>query len=169
VQADQSFGDIVVVRTTDIPGICNFPPRHRSIPDTWGDCTPTRSVLIEGRTHNVPQNLYDFFQAYFTHPWGSSHIQNLWIDQICINQLDLAERSKPVGIMNKIFWSARKVLIWPGCEPAMARAARQLLDNIGDTNDAIAILLRHPYFSRVWIVQEAARARKRVVICVQEG
>ncbi|CAG5140183.1 uncharacterized protein ALTATR162_LOCUS653 [Alternaria atra] len=147
------------------PAIVPFGEGYTALSYTWGDLAPTHSVLIEGRIHSVPQNLFDFFQAFVAHPWGSSSIQNMWVDQLCINQFDLAERSKQVGMMNKIFRSASKVLVWLGCDSAMVEAARRLRYDVGDSNDAIATLLRHPYFSRVWVVQEIALARARVVVC----
>ena len=38
-----------------------FGDGYTALSYTWGDLTPTRSVLIEGRNHDVPQNLFDFF------------------------------------------------------------------------------------------------------------
>lgn len=143
-----------------------FGDGYTALSYTWGDLTPTRSVLIEGRNHDVPQNLFDFFQAYLVaHPGGSSYNGNLWVDQICINQLDHDERSQQVSMMDKIFRSASKVLIWLGCEPTMVEAARQVRYGDGDTSNAVATLLHHPYFSRVWIVQEVGLARKKVIVC----
>jgi hypothetical protein len=36
----------------------------------------------------------------------------LWIDQQCINQSSLAERSHQVAIMDKIYQKGNRVLIW---------------------------------------------------------
>ncbi|KAK5651220.1 hypothetical protein OQA88_12727 [Cercophora sp. LCS_1] len=37
-----------------------------------------------------------------------------WIDVVCINQEDLQERAKQVGMMDRIYWEARDVLVWLG-------------------------------------------------------
>jgi len=78
----------------------------------------------------------------------------LWIDQICINQEDPNERSDQVGIMDKIYKRANMVLIWLGCDPTMVEAARRLQDWEDHDAWAIGTLIAHPYFSRIWIIQE---------------
>ena len=42
----------------------------------------------------------------------------LWIDALCINQLDIDERNQQVQIMGQIYQTAERVLIWLG--PATA-------------------------------------------------
>ncbi|CAI4220182.1 unnamed protein product [Parascedosporium putredinis] len=38
----------------------------------------------------------------------------LWVDQVCINQLDNAEKSKQIVLMRKIYSTATQVLVWLG-------------------------------------------------------
>jgi hypothetical protein len=40
--------------------------------------------------------------------------QALWVDAICINQTDMAERSKQVSVMGQIYKSCRECAIWLG-------------------------------------------------------
>jgi hypothetical protein len=40
--------------------------------------------------------------------------QLIWIDQVCINQEDLEERSQQVSIMGTIYSQSESVIIWPG-------------------------------------------------------
>ena len=89
-----------------------------------------------------------------------------WIDQICINQDDLIERSDQVRIMDKIYKKAKMVLIWLGREPTMIEAARRLRDEKDDDHRAIGTLLSHPYFSRIWTIQEVALSvNQPLMIC----
>ncbi|KAH6857227.1 heterokaryon incompatibility protein-domain-containing protein, partial [Alternaria rosae] len=132
-------------------------PRYTALSYTWGEAAPTHSAAVEGANIEVRQNLFDFLHAYTTEVWGSADTEKpvfYWIDQICINQEDLVERSDQVRIMNKIYEHAKYVLVWLGCDSSMLEAARQLRDEKDDDGWAIATLLAHPYFSRVWIVQE---------------
>jgi len=124
---------------------------------TWGNPTPTVSVEVDWEHLEVRQNLFDFLHACTTEPWGMSGTGKpsfYWIDQICINQDDPIERSNQVRIMDKIYKKAKMVLIWLGCDPTMMEAARWVRDRELDQEQALDTLLAHPYFSRIWIVQE---------------
>ena len=44
----------------------------------------------------------------------TSQARTLWIDQICINQTDLQERSEQVRIMRQIYSKAQLVILWLG-------------------------------------------------------
>lgn len=144
---------------------------HVALSYTWGKPTPTRNVAVDGASMEVGQNLFDFLNAYTTELWGMDDIEFkkpvfFWIDQLCINQEDPIERSDQVRIMHKIYKQAKNVLIWLGCDPTMLEAARRLRDNEYHDGWALAILLAHPYFSRIWIVQEIAlSADSPLIVC----
>lgn len=40
--------------------------------------------------------------------------RRLWADQVCINQADVAERSRQVSLMNAIYKGAEHILVWLG-------------------------------------------------------
>jgi len=144
---------------------------------TWGAPTPTHKICINATQHEVPENLFNFLQAYLTYSWRDSIATRgftnygYWIDQICINQSNIDERNAQVGIMNKIYKLALRVLVWLGSHPDMVEAARVVRDHGLDEEDslqvrsALSMLLQHPYFSRVWVVQEVALAASIDVFC----
>ncbi|KAN0099155.1 Heterokaryon incompatibility protein (HET) domain containing protein [Hyaloscypha variabilis] len=51
----------------------------------------------------------------------------LWVDAVCINQSDKAERSRQVEIMQEIYTSANRVIIWLGEEIAQDSLALKTL------------------------------------------
>ena len=58
---------------------------------------------------------------------GAPTVTELWVDALCINQNDSAERSQQVAIMNKIYKNARIVCTWLGpADKWTARACRTL-------------------------------------------
>jgi hypothetical protein len=59
----------------------------------------------------------------------------LWIDAICINQSNLAERSAEVSRMGLIFSSARQVVVWLGPESEDSALAVETLRRIGQDVD----------------------------------
>ncbi|KAK2743174.1 heterokaryon incompatibility protein [Colletotrichum kahawae] len=79
----------------------------------WGPPTPVQHIILNGHQFPVGPNL---FQALL-HLRPNERIRQgfkLWIDAICINQEDIAERSAQVGRMRDIYAAAWQVVIWLG-------------------------------------------------------
>ncbi len=109
-----------------------------------------------------------------------------WIDQIAINQRDVAEKSAQVQLMGQIYGKAAHVMIWPSAEVWQSdedvahlhafgrlcwRASevgveRALVDatSAGKLTEAawqaMFRLLRSDYFGRAWIIQEVVMAKR---------
>ncbi|KAK3984639.1 heterokaryon incompatibility protein-domain-containing protein [Cladorrhinum sp. PSN332] len=91
--------------------------------------------------------------------------QRLWVDALCINQKDTAEKSRQVGMMGKIFENAKSVIAWLGGEgdnsdTAMGLMARPdkletFLKENDDPSGAEAL----------WSIQEIFWAQSYVVRC----
>ncbi|KAJ4118920.1 hypothetical protein NW768_010660 [Fusarium equiseti] len=79
----------------------------------------------------------------------------LWIDSICINQLDISERTHQVGMMREIYSAASRVLIYLSIHRA---------SNSSRAVDDPEVLCLNPYFSRIWVVQEIGSAKKALVL-----
>lgn len=74
-------------------------PPFRAISYTWGDRTQTSTITLNGSTTAISNNaFYALWQAR-----SRSVDSLLWIDSLCINQSDLAEKSAQVQIMGDIF------------------------------------------------------------------
>lgn len=81
----------------------------------WGPPTPRRFITVHGAQFGVTPNLYDaLIQLRRTQRIRQGF--RLWIDAICINQDDLAERGQQVARMRDIYRSAWQVVIWIGPE-----------------------------------------------------
>ena len=107
--------------------------------------------------------------------------RRLWIDQICINQKDKVEKAIQIGMMTQIYEKSQMVLIWLGVADETSDRAMEYLPKLVDSlqndreptklgskpDDSISVhrLLRRPWFERVWTLQEAAKARKCLVLC----
>lgn len=116
----------------------------------------------------------------------------LWIDQICINQADLEEKTQQVLLMSRIFDHAWSTLVWLGEEADNCSGA---LKTIFAVNDAFQYInedwipepedfermflpapgspkwseldkfLARPWFQRVWIIQEIVFSRNIHFLC----
>ena len=130
-----------------------------------------RCIEVDGHCLIVGRNL---FAALF-HLRDSEKSRWLWIDAICINQAEVAERNHQVALMNYIYTYATRVIVWLGIEPVdhpinpphpagRFRAAHEPPDlkRQGDnfsTPDCIFDMLESRWFTRGWVLQEVFHAR----------
>lgn len=79
---------------------------------TWGDELPAKTILVDGRRFSVRLNLHQFL----TRASESKKIfsKPIWIDAICLDQSNAAERNHQVQRMAQIYKSAEHVFIWLG-------------------------------------------------------
>ena len=76
----------------------------------------------------------------------------LWIDAICINQMDLEERNHQVKLMAYIFARAQEVLVWLGVVEALVPVNFGPHDEENRQREILELCVK-PYWKRVWIVQ----------------
>jgi hypothetical protein len=110
--------------------------------------------------------------------------QFFWIDALCIDQKNNEEKSNQIPKMSNIYNRADEVYIWLGPEEGDSAIAMQFireelnLDNVDDlVKDpkldeqwhALTTLMRRPWFSRRWIVQELARAQNPIIYCGKDS
>lgn len=90
----------------------NETPPYIALSYTWGDeDNPIEEIFINSRKKRVRPNL---FQAlYFLR--GYHQFQYLWVDALCIDQDDVAERNEQVRNMHYTFRNAKLVVAWLGC------------------------------------------------------
>lgn len=82
----------------------------------------------------------------------------IWIDAICINQADPAERSAQVAHMHHIFQYAAAVTVWLGEPAADVKGDAQInlfASGVGD-KATVESLLDLPWFHRRWVIQEVS-------------
>ncbi|KAF9875711.1 heterokaryon incompatibility protein [Colletotrichum karsti] len=116
----------------------NLPWRHAwgdflALSYVWGPPTPVHHIVLEGHQFPVGPNLY---QALL-HLRQAQRVRQgfkLWIDAICINQEDIAERSAQVGRMRDIYAAAWQVVVWLGPEADDSELAMSALSWIAARN-----------------------------------
>lgn len=118
----------------------------------------------------------------------------LWIDQLCINQDDKDEQSQQVLLMGDIYSKAQQTIVWLGEEDSdkevldetaalfaaytsntpdqdvqLIKPELSLLERSGSRGSrrrhALVRLLNRPWFSRVWIFQEAVMSSTVTIKC----
>lgn len=171
-------------------GIFGIDPRYNwgdfiALSYVWGDPNERRDILLNGYRFSVTSNLYEaLINLRDSFEVGQMKLF-VWIDAICINQSDLAERAAEVKKMGMIYSECLSVRAWlgqPGLEVvAELPSAREFLDTvselhlrdmvldkkwetIADIDTAYSLLVVHSglsssaYWKRLWTIQEVALA-----------
>jgi hypothetical protein len=165
--------DIIHVTSADIPSI----GRYIAISYAWGDPTPAHTFRIDGSLCHLPTSSFEILQGLCKLTTKAYW----WIDAICINQADLAEKAVQIPLMKQIYANAAIVVIWLGpptqdststfdfLEGAQKFFKRKELSEHKDlewylarTSTAIdspqwqgvADLFCKPFFKRFWCIQE---------------
>jgi hypothetical protein len=155
----------------------------------WGSTENPSIIQVNGINFKITRN-QDFALRQIRHLEPGARF---WIDAICINQADLAERTQQVEIMDQIYKSA--IQTWAcigsaqaGCDKALASLcyplndlarmrnrpivdsrsfeAGDLLENAltEEVCNALDDLSRSPYWTRTWIVQEISLAKDVILL-----
>lgn len=154
----------------------------------WGNGDPEYAVLVtkkeghqgwkeETYKKRVSKELA-LALKYLRHP---NQQRTLWIDAICIDQKDASERNHQVQMMSRVYTRAKQVCIWLGDGDDSSKLAIDFirrdimelrnfdaLSNDRRYNDkwkALMMLMQRKWFSRRWVVQEIALAKKATIYC----
>ena len=103
-----------------------------------------------------------------------------WVDALCINQQDYDEKSSQIPMMWEIYNGAFNVCVWLGTHYDESAKAMDFIEEIvkldnleqlvqnTETSEkwaALSNIMRRPWFSRRWIVQEIALAKNATLHC----
>lgn len=102
------------------------PPPYCALSYVWGKHSKSYKIFIDQTEMGVTQSLYEALQHLRSH----EETRTFWIDAICINQLDIAEKSAQVRKMQQIYGRSRGVLIWLGPEGDGSASALALASTI---------------------------------------
>jgi hypothetical protein len=149
-------------------------PAYYALSYVWGQEPAIHPVVINYKTQFIRPNLYHALQRIRL-PAGQLYI---WVDSICINQLDDSERNAQVRQMATIYSKANSVFIWLGEEDSSSKAGLEFASQIWSANFvwpelwweqygfiALAQFLDRPWFRRGWVLQEAAFSTTSTIYC----
>lgn len=134
----------------------------------WGSGDSSKSIWINDREYVVWANLH----AALLHLRDCFVDRIVWVDAICIDQNNTAEKSQQVQSMAKIYAKASRVIVWLG---EVAATSDQALEDIrmsssqkstamDKTNkQAILDLIKRPWFKRIWVRRWARSTLPRVL------
>ena len=157
----------------------NSLPEYEAISYVWGNDELSKEICCDGKSLRLTNSL----EAALRRVRLSDHIRIVWADAVCINQANLAERGHQVKLMQQIYTSATRVLVWLGEQNAeRVRIAFDLVHKISrlaanEVNDAVIIpgsgdkrwqalsdLFGSSWFWRLWVIQEITSAPSGLVM-----
>lgn len=119
-------------------------PEYTALSYTWGRPKPEYRLSIKGTYVVVRENLHHFFLSYPDQGY-------VWIDQICINQSDVGERSSQVLLMADIYRRAEFVAVWldsVGYTHHQAYAGRNAEEILREAK-SLSFIRSNKYFTRL--------------------
>lgn len=138
-------------------------PEYTALSYSWGDdpqddpgqptivsalfkaFNPTADFFrCNGKIFPISTNLYNALRRL-----RDKSIKYLWVDQICIDQSNIIERSDQVQKMGKIYSGARLVAIWLGEEDNYTIPAFNLIQKISELATESAVGTLHSNFSQL--------------------
>lgn len=88
-------------------------PTYNALSYTWGKPIFTERAILQGEGESGYLSITPSLHHCLTH-FGQYVGSNIWIDAICINQRDNAEKSHQLRQMDRVYGQATKVLMWLG-------------------------------------------------------
>jgi len=146
--------------------------KYDALSYVWGDCTVLQPILVNGALFGITENLH----AALVYLRDLAKPRYLWVDSICINQSDNAEKNHQINKMKLIYQNAEHVVAWlaeaADDDTGTVRNIEAAIQHIsGDRNGintvdkpssdieiGMTMLLTKSYWKRVWVIQEVAVA-----------
>lgn len=179
--AQSGSPELVEIKVRSVPFKSTEP--YDALSYVWGDCADTVPIILNGKTFNVTRNLHQALRRFRADQQAEDRPKALWIDAICINQLDDREKSLQVQRMGEIYHRAKSVRLWLGDEdeqtfkalnllqllhllhPTATEEVAELLLEEREGCEALTNLFLRPYWTRTWIFQEIVRSQAAFVHC----
>jgi Heterokaryon incompatibility protein (HET) len=149
-------------------------PIYEALSYVWGAAEGGYSINLNNQIHGVRPNLW-LALCQLRLPFD---LRCMWIDALCINQHDVAERNYQVSRMGQIYSEAKMVHAWLGLSGPYTAAGVEFLiradmgpknkprddDDKNAMRGIVDIMLRQ-YWQRLWIIQEFVLANDLMVYC----
>lgn len=163
-------------------------PFFKALSYVWGDADVTAPILVDSKRYEVTRNCYSALLRL--RGLGETSV---WIDAICIDQTNTAEKCSQIPLMNYIYPAAKEVIVWLGhveeerqsntweteslAVSLLADLSVEDIRNIDLFLDiaksgvnpeirwkALSIIYRHPWFTRLWTHQELILSTRAIFV-----
>lgn len=162
-------------------------PEFYALSYVWGSPTMTRPLHVNSTEVLISPNLEHIIRVLLGHEKGLATVRGkaIWIDALCIDQDNIAEKEQQIPLMGQIYRQATRVLMWLGDARGHADWAMECMSDPdfylaasnrnksqrSPTPDEIRLKLimeedleKRAYWTRVWIGQEIVLANNDPLI-----
>ncbi|KAG7286760.1 hypothetical protein NEMBOFW57_009076 [Staphylotrichum longicolle] len=186
ITVETLHGDLIDVNIADSDKLA-----YTCLSYAWGTEAQTTPIWIQDYRVGITPTLSRALRCLMR----QDEPRLVWVDFICINQDDLVERKEQVELMYQIYHGAEDVCVYLGDEEDGSENVAVLLTDIlramrskselGTTVLSVQKdllppreshvwrclrkVLERPWFTRVWVVQEAIAGKELMVICGRWG
>lgn len=162
------------------------PPKYKALSYVWGDASRTSPITVNGQVFQATTNLRDALQYIRRH----DETVTLWVDAICINQHDNAEKVHQIAMMGNIYASSDDCVVWMGdylkvsLNTVQVKSAFQMIKKIASLHDQIIHhsycvneadfdsssvpvliqLMRNAWWTRIWTIQEVVFPTQKKIL-----
>jgi hypothetical protein len=141
-------------------------PEFTAVSYTWDHpAIPVSSIVVSDSpacSLSLSRTLHELFEELRGRNERNSA---LWIDALCIDQGNPAERAAQVAMMDRVFSSAWRVMVWLGPSTRETIPDGEVGDVRASLEGILSAVLVRPWFRRIWVVQEASLNRNVQVLC----
>jgi hypothetical protein len=100
---------------------------YEAVSYCWGSAKLTQELVMhDGTNLKITDSAYGLLR----HLRHSDKPRRLWVDQICINQTNVAEKSEQVKEMHKVYKHTARLIIWLGEDDDESNQAMAILHNV---------------------------------------
>lgn len=162
-------------------------PRYEALSYVWGANYEMKLIMLNGFEVPISARVHEALEHILEnkHKGSGNAYTRIWIDGICINQMDTTEKSSQVAQMRDVYKNAHQCLVWLGPSDETTFMALDTLERFAaddgtpdgsqtstalqgeQTNrrEAMRIFLDNSWFQRIWVIQEVVVAENVVVQC----
>ncbi|KAK4897648.1 hypothetical protein LTR27_004794 [Elasticomyces elasticus] len=168
----------------EVPDLKTYLPGYEALSWCWGTGRDDQSVRVHDGEKTFALQIYEHLYEALIALRKPDRDRILWIDALCINQEDVEERDRQFSRMAEIYSGATNICIWLGKADIQSDMALEFIrekilnlrsiDKIFDDKEyadswtAVLALMKRPWFSRRWVIQEIALAKAGTVHCGHE-
>ncbi|PNP58139.1 hypothetical protein THARTR1_02297 [Trichoderma harzianum] len=158
-------------------------PRYEALSYTWGNPLDRRTIYIktaefgDATEFQVTSNCFTALRCLRL----ADRPRILWIDAVSIDQHNFPERNHQVTLMSQIYSKAAEVIIYLGESNDNCDLAIEFITELDNPDPetttslsypkseplllALKSFFSRPWFSRVWVIQEATLSHRATVYC----
>lgn len=83
---------------------------YEALSYTWGESPKHATLILQGNIFQIGANLDAALRRLRT----TKSVRKLWVDAVCINQMNMEEKTEQIAMMGRIYGKAQQVLVWLG-------------------------------------------------------